>query len=248
VAHVEASTDAAAVAREAVRGFSAASVNALGGNARGRGTADDDASSASGDADLGGFLAESGGEAVPFALGTAAGAGRTQATGGAAAALRADVAGRMERVLAIQEAVAEQPLSHVSVRLDGDDGTATRVHVGMRGSMVGASIDTADPLSAASMRAHVAELRQALEQQGLDPSALLVRAAGKSTESMDASRLLASLAKADPTLATLTTGSARESSQQRDSASQGQSHHQPARRDADAQRQRQSRNGKEDRP
>jgi hypothetical protein len=151
-------------------------------------------------------------------------------------------------VLALQDAAAAQPLSHVSVRLDGEDGTATRVHVGLRGSMVGAAIDTADPLAAASLRAHVAELRQALEQQGLDPSALLVRAAAKPSESMDASRLLASLAKADPTLATLTTGTTRDASAQRDSSSQGQSHNQPARRDPDAQRQRHSRNGKEDRP
>jgi hypothetical protein len=164
------------------------------------------------------------------------------AASGIAATERPDVAGRAERVAVLQDAAAAQPLSHVTVRLDGEGGTDARIRVGLRGSTVGASIDAADPATAASLRAHVAELREALTRQGLDPASLTVRATARAAEPADIARLVTNLAAGEST-ATLT--AARESSSQRE-AGQHQSHSTP-RRDAEAQRQRQDRQNKEER-
>ncbi|MGH7506589.1 MAG: hypothetical protein ACRELX_13095, partial [Longimicrobiales bacterium] len=173
-------------------------------------------------------------------------AARSATTGGGVAAVeRADVAGRAERVLALQDAAATQPLSQVTLVLDGEDGADARIRVGLRGSMVGASIDTTDPIAAASLRNHVAELRHALERRGLDASALLVRAAPRAAEPADLARLFAPLGSTDTGAGTVSTAASRESSAQRDT---GQHGHPGPRRDADAQRQRQQRQNKEDRP
>jgi hypothetical protein len=166
-------------------------------------------------------------------------------SGGVEAVERADVAGRLDRVQALQDLKSAHPLSQVTLRVDAGDGTEARINVGLRGNTVGATIDMADPLAAASMRAHVAELRQALERQGLDTSSLLVRAAARLPDGSDAGRHAAALTSAD-LLASLANAANRESTTQRDHTAQNQ--HTAARRDPDAQRQRQNRNDKEDRP
>jgi hypothetical protein len=234
-------TQALAAAREAARNLAARAVASLGG----RGARDGDAA---GDAPAGGMRSRrpqpapdaAAGAPVVFEAATRAAA----QTGGAEAVLRADVAGRMERVQALQDAAAAQPLSHVTLRVDGEDGSAATINVGLRGNTVGATIDAADPLAAASMRAHVAELRQALERQGLDPSSLLVRAAARLPDGSDVGKLAAALGGADA-LASLATAAGRES---RDTSNGQNQQHTATRRDPDAQRQRQNRNGKEDRP
>src|SRR5690606_33262231 len=158
---------------------------------------------------------------------------------------RADVAGRLDRVQALQDAASAQPLSQVTLRVESEDGTSSRINVGLRGNTVGATIDAADPLAAASMRAHVAELRHALERQGLDPSSLLVRTAAR-LEGSEAGRLASVLTGADA-LATLASAAGRESTPRDGGNGQNQQYTAP-RRDPDAQRQRHNRNGKEDRP
>jgi hypothetical protein len=166
-------------------------------------------------------------------------------SGGVEAVERADVAGRLDRVQALQDLKSAHPLSQVMLRVDAGDGTEAKINVGLRGNTVGATIDMADPMAAASMRAHVAELRQALERQGLDTSSLLVRAAARLPDGSDAGRHAAALTSAD-LLASLANAAGRESAGQRDHTAQNQ--HTATRRDPDAQRQRQNRNDKEDRP
>lgn len=186
---------------------------------------------------------ESTAPAAPFAFDVARTA--TVRTEGADAVQRADVAGRLERVQALQDAASAQPLSQVTLRVEGEDGSTARINVGLRGNTVGATIDAADPLAAASMRAHVAELRQALERQGLEPSTLLVRTAAR-LDGGDAGKLAAALTSADA-LAALATSASRESTQREHGNGQNQQHT-ATRRDPDAQRQRQNQKSKEERP
>lgn len=80
----------------------------------------------------------------------------------------ADVASRIERVVALQESLAAQPVHSVLLRLDQDDASLAQIRVGVRGSEVMAALNVADPQLADALRAEMPELQRALEKHGLD--------------------------------------------------------------------------------
>jgi hypothetical protein len=101
---------------------------------------------------------------------------------GVGALARGDATERIARVLKMQEAAGERPLSSVLLRLDTPDGGEDRIRIDLRGTSVGASFDVSDPMAADNLRSHAHELRQALGRQGLEGDSMTVRTNQRSTE------------------------------------------------------------------
>ncbi|MCC7324627.1 MAG: flagellar hook-length control protein FliK, partial [Gemmatimonadaceae bacterium] len=87
-----------------------------------------------------------------------------------------------------------RPLSSVLLRLDHPDGGEDRIRIDLRGHSVGATLDVADPRAAEQLRLHVTELQEALQRQGLEGEAMVVRTAQRTT---DASTLTATAIAAE---------------------------------------------------
>ena len=131
---------------------------------------------------------------------------------------------RAEHVLALQDARAAQPLSHMLLQVDNAEGGQDRMRVDLRGSSVGATIDVADASAADQLRSRMQELAHALESRGLDASSLRVRVAGENGMSPAAELARAVAGLGDPTsvrLNDLLTQAAASSARAR-SESQGQ--------------------------
>lgn len=87
-----------------------------------------------------------------------------------------DIASRVARLLAIQDAANRAPVSGVTLEVGPDDGlTAARIRLGARGAAIDALIDVADPVMATQLGNRVDELRRALERTGLEPASIVVR-------------------------------------------------------------------------
>lgn len=104
-------------------------------------------------------------------------------TGGAGAPrfvapLPSDAAARVDRVLALQDARAAQPMNQMLLRVDDGAGGEDRIRIGTIGSRVGATIDLADPALAAQIGQRAAELGKTLAARGLSMDALRVRGTG----------------------------------------------------------------------
>lgn len=98
------------------------------------------------------------------------------------ALLGPDVAGRVAHVTELQDGASLRPLSQVVLRLDNAAGGEDRVRIGMRGSLVGATIDVSDPSAAQRMNSRIGELQQALERNGLETEKLQVRRVADAAE------------------------------------------------------------------
>jgi hypothetical protein len=85
-----------------------------------------------------------------------------------------DVAGRVERLLALHDAVAATPASHVLLELDEQTGAAGRIRIDLRGHEIGASFDMQCADAAAEVRTRLHELARALERSGLDTGQMRV--------------------------------------------------------------------------
>jgi Flagellar hook-length control protein FliK len=157
---------------------------------------------------------------------------------------RSDATERIARVLRLQEAGSDRPLSSVLLRLDNPDGGEDRIRIDMRGRSIGATLDVADARAAEHLRAHVPELQEALQRQGLEGEALVIRSASRTT---DAGTLSASAASAERDLARAASATASDGggSTARDSRNPPRGSHE--REGTDQQRSRQRRDGKEDR-
>ncbi|HNV73884.1 MAG TPA: flagellar hook-length control protein FliK [Gemmatimonadaceae bacterium] len=107
---------------------------------------------------------------------------------------RSDATERIARVLRLQESAGDRPLSSVLLRLDHPDGGEDRIRIDLRGHSVGATLDVADPRAAEQLRLHVTELQEALQRQGLEGEAMVVRTAQRTT---DASTLTATAIAAE---------------------------------------------------
>ncbi|HEX4935327.1 MAG TPA: flagellar hook-length control protein FliK, partial [Gemmatimonadaceae bacterium] len=105
-----------------------------------------------------------------------------------------DATERIARVLRLQDAGGDRPVSSVVLRLDTPDGGEDRIRIDMRGRAIGATLDVADPRSAEQLRQHVGELQQALQRQGLEGESMIVRTAQRTT---DATTLTASAISAE---------------------------------------------------
>lgn len=114
--------------------------------------------------------------------------GTGTAAGGLSAAGAPDAAGRAERVLEAQEAIARQPLSRVMLRLDEADGGAGRVRIDLRGTRVDADIQLMDSSAAMRLNERMGELHEALTRRGLDPELLRAHASSSGLDSSDALR------------------------------------------------------------
>jgi hypothetical protein len=92
-----------------------------------------------------------------------------------AAGTGADVAGRVARVLELQQAQPAQPLRHVTLRVDAPDGTQDRIRLDLRGQTLQTTIEAGSTTAADRLQSQVAQLQRALERHGLDPEAVRVR-------------------------------------------------------------------------
>jgi hypothetical protein len=89
-----------------------------------------------------------------------------------------DIASRVARLLALQDAARSAPVSGVTLDVGPEDGLATaRIRLGLRGPALDALIDIADPAMANRLSGRVEELRRALERTGLEPATVVIREA-----------------------------------------------------------------------
>ncbi len=131
---------------------------------------------------------------------------------------------RAAAVLAMQDAKAAQPVSHMTLQLDNADGGIDRIRVGLHGTTVGATIDMHDSGAATDIASNIHQLAAALQSRGLDPDSLRVRVAGSvpAPQLMDLSRIaIAGGDAAHPALGTLFAQATSSSSRSRGDA-QGQ--------------------------
>ncbi|MFO7260934.1 MAG: hypothetical protein DIU52_007245 [bacterium] len=105
----------------------------------------------------------------------AADAGTAAPSGGRVPAGLESVA-RVSSVLEAAGAAAARPRSHVLLDVRDAAGNPTRIRVDLRGSLLAATIDAADPAAAERMAARLGELHRALERQGIENTQLRVRA------------------------------------------------------------------------
>ena len=91
------------------------------------------------------------------------------------APLPSDAAARVDRVLALQDARAAQPMNQMLLRVDNGAGGEDRIRIGTMGARVGATIDLADPALAAQIGLRASELGKTLAARGLSMDALRVR-------------------------------------------------------------------------
>ena len=155
---------------------------------------------------------------------------------------RSDATERIARVLAIQEAANDRPMSSVLLRLDHPEGGEDRIRIDLRGQRVGATLDIADAGAAETLRAHAPELQRALQRQGLEGEAMIVRTSSRST---DASALTASAIAAERDVARAASATASDGggSTAKDSRNPPRAHERDG---TDQQRSRQRRDGKGD--
>ena len=154
---------------------------------------------------------------------------------------RSDATERIARVLRMQESAGDRPLSSVLLRLDHPEGGEDRIRIDLRGHSVGATLDMSDPRAAEQLRVHASELQQALQRQGLEGEAMVVRSAPRYTDSA-AYSLSAGAADREMTRAASATAPDGGGSTAKDSRNQPRAQHE--REGTDQQRSRQRRDGK----
>jgi hypothetical protein len=106
----------------------------------------------------------------PFMSGTAT----VHASGIANGSEAADRVGKLLDARDARDAAPAQPLSHVTLNVDNANGGSDRITVQLRGGAVDTAISLGDPNRADRMSLRVGELQHALEQHGLDASAISV--------------------------------------------------------------------------
>jgi hypothetical protein len=121
----------------------------------------------------------------------------TTSTSGASGAGHADMSERIARLLKVQDAASDRPLSQVLLRLERPDGGEDRVRVDLRGNAISATLDISDQAAADRLGANMKELHRALEQHGFDAEALTVRSTSRSAESSTLARAASAAAEAD---------------------------------------------------
>ena len=90
-------------------------------------------------------------------------------------------ADRVGAMLDARDAAPATPLSHVTLNVDNATGGTDRITVQLRGGAVDAAISLGDLNRADRMSLRVGELQHALEQHGLDATAITVGSSGQST-------------------------------------------------------------------
>jgi hypothetical protein len=86
-----------------------------------------------------------------------------------------DIAGRVARLLALQDAIHAAPVTGVTLEVGAEDGLAAKIRLGLRGNALDTLINVTDPAAAARLGGRVDDLRRALERTGLEPAAVVIR-------------------------------------------------------------------------
>jgi hypothetical protein len=92
-----------------------------------------------------------------------------------------DAADKVGRLLDARDAAPVQPLSQMTLNIDNAIGGADTVTVQLRSGAVDAAISVGDPNRADRMSLKVGELQHALEQHGLDATAISVASTANSS-------------------------------------------------------------------
>jgi hypothetical protein len=157
----------------------------------------------------------------------------------------ADMSERIARLLKVQDAAADRPMSQVTLRLERPDGGEDRLRVDLRGNSVSATLDVSDLTAADRMSANVKELQRTLERQGLQTDSVTVRTVARTMESSALSRAAGASVEADLQRAAPSSSSNSSNTSSRD---RGTRHDEPQQRQSpDSQRQRSRREQKGDR-
>jgi hypothetical protein len=112
----------------------------------------------------------------------------TTAAGETSSIGHADMSERIARLLKVQDAAADRPMSQVMLRLERPDGGEDKVRVDLRGNSVSATLDLGDQGAADRLGANMKELQRALERHGFETDSLTVRTATRAVESSTLSR------------------------------------------------------------
>jgi hypothetical protein len=156
-----------------------------------------------------------------------------------------DMSERIARLLKVQDAAGDRPLSQVLLRLERPDGGEDRLRVDLRGNAVSATLDVGDQGAADRLGANVKELQRALERHGFETDSLTVRTATRAVESSTLSRAAGASVESDlqraAAPATTSNTSTNTSSRERGAR------HDEQRPSPDSQRQRSRREQKGDR-
>ena len=86
----------------------------------------------------------------------------------------AEAADKIGRMLDARDSTPAQPLSQVTLNVDNAVGGSDKITVQLRGGAVDTAISLGDPNRADRMSLRVGELQHALEQHGLDATAISV--------------------------------------------------------------------------
>jgi hypothetical protein len=99
----------------------------------------------------------------------------------------------------MRDDAASQPMSRMTLQVDGPEGGQDRIRVDVRGTSVDASIDTSTAAAADRLSSRVTELRQALERHGLSPDTVQVTSVAPraAISAADPARVAGSLLDAD---------------------------------------------------
>jgi hypothetical protein len=98
-----------------------------------------------------------------------------------APAAGADAVQRVADLQALRDSAPAGSLSQLTMEIDGPDGSAERVTIGLRGTAVGAHITT-DAASAERMRLRTGELQEALGRHGLEADSVRISATARGQE------------------------------------------------------------------
>ena len=104
---------------------------------------------------------------------------------------------RIARLLKVQDAASDRPMSQVMLRLERPDGGEDKVRVDLRGNSVSATLDLGDQGAVDRLGANVKELQRALERHGFETDTLTVRTATRAVESSTLSRAAGASVEAD---------------------------------------------------
>jgi hypothetical protein len=109
----------------------------------------------------------------------------------------ADMSERISRLLKVQEAANERPMSQMMLRLERPDGGEDRLRVDLRGNAVSATLDVTDQTAADRLGANVKELQRALERHGFETDSLTVRTMTRTTDNSTLARVAGVSAESD---------------------------------------------------
>jgi hypothetical protein len=174
---------------------------------------------------------------------TATGTSSPSPSDGTAGIAHADMSERIARLLKVQDAAADRPLSQMMLRLERPDGGEDRLRVDLRGNSVNATLDVGDQGVADRMGANVKELQQVLERHGFAADSITVRTTARPQESAALTRAAGASLESDLQRSVSTPSNTSSNTSSRDRGAR----HDEQRPSPDSQRHRSRREQKGDR-